>query len=89
MQVAGGRVTCVLELRDQQASKHWRAYLEKTKVPFEGEQTLMFGGGHMKMQPDEILFIDDVVEAFKSFYEKKPLPVEIKWRDMSHAMGLS
>tara|TARA_B100001778_G_scaffold332340_1_gene338446 strand:+ start:261 stop:386 length:126 start_codon:yes stop_codon:yes gene_type:complete len=41
------------------------------------------------MHPDEILFIDDVVEAFKSFYEKKPFPVEIKWRDMSHAMGLS
>ncbi|WP_292056358.1 MULTISPECIES: hypothetical protein [unclassified Martelella] len=51
MQVAGGRVTCVLELRDQQASKHWRAYLEKAKVPFEGEQTLMFGGGHMKCIP--------------------------------------
>ncbi len=86
LQVAGGRVTCVLEMREQSNDKHYRAYLRKAKVPFTGQQTLMFGGGHMKMEPDEILFINDVVQVFEAFFYSKDLPKNILWRDMSHAI---
>jgi hypothetical protein len=88
LQVAGGGVTCVLEMRDPQASKHWRAHLGQAKVPFEGEQTLMFGGGNLTIWPDEVLFIDDVVAVFRAFFDGEALPKEIKWRDISQVLGL-
>jgi hypothetical protein len=84
VQVAGGRVTCILEMRDQQNGIHWRAYLNNPRVPYEGQQTLMFGGGHMTMEADEVLFIDDVITAFRAFFDDSPYPDELKWRDMSH-----
>ncbi|WP_082267132.1 MULTISPECIES: hypothetical protein [Komagataeibacter] len=84
IQVAGGRVTCVLELREKKDNKHLRAYLPVPHVCYTGEQTLMFGAGKVKMQPDEILFIDDVVSAFRAFFENLPFPSTIKWRDMSN-----
>ncbi|ROT97424.1 hypothetical protein EB810_06060 [Altererythrobacter sp. FM1] len=87
IQVAGGRVTCVLEIREMPSGKHWRAYLEEPKVPFKGEQTLLFGGGHMKMEPDEVLFIDDVVTAFRSFFDGVAFPENLRWRDMSQMFG--
>lgn len=87
VQVAGGRVTCVLEMRDRNGSQHWRAHLTESKVPFKGQQTLMFGGGHMTMEPDEVLFIDDVIAVFRAFFESAPLPDEVKWRDMSSLFG--
>ncbi len=83
LQVAGGGVSCVMEMREKPSDRHWRAYLEVAKVPFKGQQTLMFGGGHMTMEPDEVLFIEDVVAVFRAFFESKPFPKDIKWRDMS------
>lgn len=83
MQVAGGRSTCILEMREQPGNKHWRAYLAKPRIAFEGQQTLMFGGGHMTMESDEVLFIDDVVTAFKEFFESELRPGCTNWRDMS------
>lgn len=83
MQVAGGRVTCVLELCDRSRQNHRRAHLAVPRVPFEGPQTLAFGGGSVTMMPDEILFIDDVIVAFLAFFEGSSLPGEICWRDMS------
>ncbi|WP_308719054.1 hypothetical protein [Komagataeibacter xylinus] len=87
IQVAGGRVTCVLELREKNQDRQFRAYLSVPHVCYTGEQTLMFGAGQVKIQPDEILFIDDVVAAFKAFFEKTPFPLNIKWREMSHIFG--
>lgn len=83
LQVAGGGVTCIVEMRDKPSDRHWRAHLDAAKVPFKEQQTLMFGGGHMAMEPDEILFIEDVVTIFKAFFESKSFPRDIKWRDMS------
>jgi hypothetical protein len=83
VQVAGGRVTCVLEMREMPSAKLWRAYMDEPRVPFEGLQTLMFGGGRLEVDPGEILFIDDVVCAFKAFFLHQAFPDKIKWRNMS------
>jgi hypothetical protein len=48
VQVAGGRVTCVLEMREMPSEKLWRAYMDEPRVPFKGLQTLMFGGGRLE-----------------------------------------
>jgi hypothetical protein len=39
VQVAGGRVTCVLEMREMPSEKLWRAYMDEPRVPFEGLQS--------------------------------------------------
>ncbi len=86
LQIAGGRVSCVLEKRHQNDGKHYRAHLGEAKVPFKGTQTLMFGGGHMQMEPDEVLFIDDVICVFKAFFDGEYLPSYIGWRDMTDVL---
>lgn len=83
LQIAGGAVTCVIEYGMPAENKQYRAHLKRAKVPFDGPQTLMFGGGQMEMQPDEILFIDDVIPLYRSFFEAKSWPEGIMWRDMS------
>ena len=83
IQVAGGRVTCALELRMQPDNRHFRAYLVESKTRSKSQQTLMFGGGHLQLEYDEILFIDDVVVAFRAFFSSEPFPSEMKWRDVS------
>ncbi len=83
VQIAGGRVTCVVERRMPSGGRHFRAYLASARVPFEGTQTLSFGAGQLNMEPDEILFIDDVIPVFEAFFNSEPLPSNIYWRDMS------
>lgn len=83
VQVAGGRVTCALEMYERLQSKHWRAYLEEPRVPFDGQQILSFGGGQLNLEPDEILFIEDVIGVFMAFFELRNTPDFIKWRDIS------
>lgn len=87
LQVAGGRVTCVVEHGIPKNEILKRAYLTNPKVSFRGPQTLVFGGGELQMEPDEILFIDDVIELFSSFYHSKPLDIQVKWRDMSKVLN--
>ena len=82
IQVAGGGQTCVIEKRSADGT-HLRAYLETPRVPFEGEQTLVFGGGRITMQPNEILAIDGVIELFRVFFGKDDAPDWVHWRDMS------
>ncbi|WP_413208408.1 hypothetical protein [Rhodospirillum sp. A1_3_36] len=83
VQVAGGRVTCVVEMRDGERKNHFRAHLEEKKVPFDERLTIAFGGGKLTVDLDEILFIEDVIKIFKAFFEDGAMPNEIKWRDIS------
>lgn len=81
IQFAGGGATCVLEWRRAGDDAPRRAYLARKKVQFEGPQVLMFGGGHMQMAPEEILFADDVVAAFRAFFEGGEVPGALLWRE--------
>jgi hypothetical protein len=83
LQVAGGRVTCALELREQPEGRHFRAYLVGSSARSKTQQTLMFGGGMLQLEYDEVLFIDDVIVAFRAFFNSEPFPDEMKWRDVS------
>jgi hypothetical protein len=83
LQVAGGRVTCVLELREQPENRHFRAYLVGSSARSKTQQTIMFGGGMLQLEYDEVLFIDDVVVAFRAFFNSEPFSDEMKWRDVS------
>lgn len=83
VQVAGGRLTCVVEQRSAGIGKQMRARYQLSKVPYEGIQTLVFGGGKLEVEPEEILFIEDVVLIFKAFWAGSADPEIIVWRDMS------
>ena len=88
MQVAGGRVTCILERREAGASMMFRAYLEEPRAPFSGPQTFSFGGGTLTVEPDEFLFIeDDVIPAFEAFFNGDALPARLKWRAILQTGG--
>ncbi|WP_136444012.1 hypothetical protein [Pacificoceanicola onchidii] len=80
VQVAGGRVTCILERRAKGSSDIQRAFLFDVKSPFKGTQTLVCGAGHIEHQPDEGLFIDDVIACFRAFFKGWDFPSEIGWR---------
>ncbi|MEL6101357.1 MAG: hypothetical protein AAFR71_16380 [Pseudomonadota bacterium] len=82
VQVAGGRVTCILEYRATNSNALSRAYLAEKRSPFEGIQTLVCGAGHIKMMPDEILFIDDVIPVFEAFYMGASFPEVVLWREV-------
>lgn len=78
VQVAGGRVTCMVEHKTQ--NKSVRAYLEKPKVNFDKPHQLTFGAGSLLLEPDEFLFIDDVISIFLSFFQSRDFPEHIFWR---------
>ena len=77
----------MLEMRDRTSDKKYRAHLGEAKVPFTGRQTLMFGGGQLQMDPDEVLFIDDVVEVFRAFFNAEKLSDHVMWRDMTSILN--
>lgn len=84
IQVAGGGCTCAVEYcPSKKEGAIFRAYLKEKKVPFEGKQELFFGGGKVMLQPEEFLFSNDVVEAFKSYFDDVDFSDEIKWREIS------
>jgi hypothetical protein len=74
-------------MREMPSAKLWRAYMDEPRVPFEGLQTLMFGGGRLEVEPGETLFIDDVVCIFRAFFLFQAFPGRIKWRDMSRLLS--
>ncbi len=83
LQVAGGESTCVMELRNRNGGKHYRAYSEQRYGTQTGQQTLTFGGGSMTVEADELLDLEEVVTAFRAFFEKRDFSDQLAWRDMS------
>ncbi|MFN4168443.1 MAG: hypothetical protein ACK4HD_09065 [Pannonibacter phragmitetus] len=82
VQVAGGMQTCIAERRLPGSAGNERACYHQTRVPFDGRQTLMFGSGRLEVEPDELLFIDDVIALFRAFWDDTPYPETVTWRLM-------
>lgn len=83
VQAAGGRETCLLEKRDASDGTHWRAYMPNS-TPYPGApQVLKFGGGQIELEADEVFSIEQVVSVWRSFFESRPFPAEVHWRDMT------
>ncbi|MGB1214405.1 MAG: hypothetical protein ACPG4X_13670 [Pikeienuella sp.] len=80
VQVAGGRVTCVLERGVASTGFLERAFLVQPKVSFVGTQLLSCGAGKINVEPEEFLFIDDVVGAFEAFFHGHRFATDLLWR---------
>ncbi|MEJ2001640.1 MAG: hypothetical protein P8X51_15830 [Maritimibacter sp.] len=83
VQVAGGKQLCLVEKRDLGENTHWRAYHAEMSPSSGVSQVLKFGGGQMTMAEDEVFTIDDVISIWRAFFETKPFPAGIMWRDMT------
>ena len=75
--MAGG--TCIVEIKTKNTEIR-RAYLDKEKVPFEGDQIISCGSGEINAKPEEILFIDDAIKIFKNFFNNYKMSNEVKWK---------
>lgn len=83
LQVAGGGVTCMLEMRDSSARRHYRAYQDVSRPIHPDGTLLVFGGGEIPLKADEWLAAPVVADAFVSFLKGEELPGSIKWRDVT------
>lgn len=85
LQVAGGQVSCVVELNrapDASEPGRWRAVLEVPHGNYKVAVTKHFGAGTLLVQPDEVLWIDDVVAVFGEFFGGQDFPGFVRWRRM-------
>ena len=86
LQVAGGQISCAVELHrsaDTAAGKHWRAFLDAPHGNYPSPVTKHFGAGTIIVQPDEVLWIDDVIAVFEQFMSGEDFPAAVSWREMS------
>lgn len=84
VQVAGGGVTCMIEMRDASARRHYRAYHEIDKPIHPDGTLLVFGGGEIPLKADEWFSAPIVADVFVSFLKCERLPSTIKWRDLTY-----
>lgn len=85
LQVAGGQISCAVELHRSDAlpnAGHWRAYLEAPRPNYTAPVTKHFGAGTVVLQPDEVLWIDDVIEVFAAFMAGQDFPPAASWRQL-------
>ena len=67
VQVAGGQVSAAVEYRSPDGL--WRAYLTDPHRNYSAPVTKHFGAGTIIVQPDEVLWLEDVVAVFRVFFE--------------------
>lgn len=84
LQVAGGGVTCMLEMRNATAGRHYRAYKDVDRAIHPDGTLLVFGGGEVPLKADEWFAAPMVADAFVSFLKGDKPPNWIKWRDVTH-----
>ena len=85
LKVAGGGVTCLLERREVAIGRHLRAFHGQPSSVFPDGTALVFGGGQIKLAPDEWFTSTVVADAFCAFLKGDALPLGIGWRDVIQA----
>jgi hypothetical protein len=83
VQVAGGGVTCVVEMKADVSARLLRAYLRHAHKVFPDGTVLTSGAGSMSMRSDEWLNIDQATQIFLAFLKADEWPEFVEWRDMS------
>lgn len=81
VQVAGGRVTCMVERYIADDKRRFRAYHDKPNPVYPDGTILAFRGGNLTMKPDERFMSSKVIEIFVSFLEGQEFPSFVHWRD--------
>ncbi|MGN8064929.1 hypothetical protein ACTJK4_25045 [Ralstonia sp. 22111] len=80
VQVAGGGVSCMVELFDLPTKVHSRAFHDKPSTVRPDGTILVFGGGNLPMRSDEWFIANQVAEIFLAFRVNDPFPSYVSWR---------
>ena len=80
VQVAGGGVSCMVELFDASAEVRSRAFHDKPNAARPDGTILVFGAGNLPMRSDEWFMANQVVEIFLAFHSNAPFPDYVRWR---------
>ncbi|WP_426399135.1 hypothetical protein ACN9M1_22900 [Ralstonia sp. R-29] len=80
VQVAGGGVSCMVELFDASAEVRSRAFHDKPNAGRPHGTVLVFGAGNLPMLSDEWFMANQVVEIFLAFCANAPFPSYVGWR---------
>lgn len=80
VQVAGGGVSCLLELYQAETGKRLRAYGDVQNKACPDGTLLVFRAGEIPMMADEWFMADQVADAFCCFLEGREFPAGIHWR---------
>jgi hypothetical protein len=80
VQVAGGGVSCLLELYQADTGKRLRAYGDVLNKACPDGTLLVFRAGEIPMLADEWFMANQVADAFCCFLERREFPAGIHWR---------
>lgn len=80
VQVAGGGVSCMVELFDVPTEVRSRAFHDKPSAALPDGTILVFGAGNLPMRSDEWFMANQVVEIFLAFHSNAPFPDYVRWR---------
>ena len=80
VQVAGGGVSCMVELFVAPTEVRCRAFHDKPSAARPDGTILVFGAGKLPMRSDEWFMANQVVEIFLVFHSNAPFPDYVRWR---------
>lgn len=80
LQVAGGGVTCLLELYRADKKERMRGFGDVPNKVFPDGTLLVCRVGNIPMMSDEWFMVEQVADAFCAFLEEFDLPIGIHWR---------
>jgi hypothetical protein len=80
LQVAGGGVTCLLELYRVGTGKRLRAFGDVPNKAFPDGTLLVFRAGEIPMMADEWFMADQVADVFCCFLDGREFPASVHWR---------
>jgi hypothetical protein len=83
---AGGALTCMLERRDVEAGRMYRAFVDRPGVTVPDGTILAFGAGQLRLMADEWLTAPQVADAFDAFLNGRPWPPVLRWRDQGDVL---
>ncbi|MCO5410797.1 hypothetical protein [Ralstonia mojiangensis] len=80
VQVAGGGVSCMVELFDTPTAVRSRAFHDKPNAARPDGTILVFGAGNIPLRSDEWFMANQVVEIFLAFHAAARFPSYVSWR---------
>lgn len=83
VQMLGGGVACCLEWRDIKGGRHCQAFVDPPNVPWTEPSRL----GSVQVNPEEILFIEQVVDVFCAFLKGESFAPDVYWRDITDELA--
>jgi hypothetical protein len=77
----------MLQRHESSTGKQYRGFKEDRSKVFQDGTILAFGGGEIKLNPDEWFTASEALAVFIAFLDRREFPKHIKWRDITDVLG--